>query len=167
MNPVHNLNLFIEKVKLYLCLMNHALRHKDVWGSGGIAPPFLTSALDGGELSSPCPGHFTFGTHWRGGWVGPRTGLDAVEYRTISRSHRESNPGYPVRTPSLYWPSYPGSYLFMWDQLRTYVSVFTSLSGIIIKSFNAFLSHACYMSKYLILENWILKCIPKNHCSIF
>jgi hypothetical protein len=27
--------------------------------SGGIAPPILTSALDGGELSVSCPSHFT------------------------------------------------------------------------------------------------------------
>jgi hypothetical protein len=40
--------------KLCLCLINEASRHKDVWGSEGIAPPFLTSALDGGEWSYPC-----------------------------------------------------------------------------------------------------------------
>jgi hypothetical protein len=31
-----------------LCLINSALWREDIWGSGGIAPPFLTSALDGG-----------------------------------------------------------------------------------------------------------------------
>jgi hypothetical protein len=40
-------------------------------GSGGIAPPFLTSALDGGEWSASRPGRFTSGeiaadTHWVG-----------------------------------------------------------------------------------------------------
>jgi hypothetical protein len=29
-----------------------------VWGSGGIAPPFLTSALDGGEWSASRPGRY-------------------------------------------------------------------------------------------------------------
>jgi hypothetical protein len=29
-----------------------------VWGSGGIAPPFLTSAVDGGEWSASRPGRF-------------------------------------------------------------------------------------------------------------
>jgi hypothetical protein len=43
----------------------------------------LTSALDGGEWSDSRPGCFTpkervSGTHWIGGWVGLRTGLDAV-----------------------------------------------------------------------------------------
>jgi hypothetical protein len=55
-----------------------------MWGSGGITPPFLTSELDGGEWSASHPGRFTSGeiapgTHWIGGWMGPRDGLDAVE----------------------------------------------------------------------------------------
>jgi hypothetical protein len=32
-----------------------------------------------GELSSSCPGHFTPGTHWIRGSVGPIASLDAVE----------------------------------------------------------------------------------------
>jgi hypothetical protein len=32
-----------------LCLINYSLCHEDIWGGGGIAPTFLTSALDGGE----------------------------------------------------------------------------------------------------------------------
>jgi hypothetical protein len=41
------------------------------WGSGGIAPHFLTSALDGGEWSASRPGRFTPRertprTHWIG-----------------------------------------------------------------------------------------------------
>jgi hypothetical protein len=50
-------------------------------GNGGIAPPFLTSALDGCEWSASGPGEIAPGTHWIGGWVGPRVGLDAVEKR--------------------------------------------------------------------------------------
>jgi hypothetical protein len=53
-------------------------------GGGNIAPPLLTSALDGGEWLSSRPGRFTSGeiapgTHWIGGWVGPRAGLDTVD----------------------------------------------------------------------------------------
>jgi hypothetical protein len=60
------------------------LCHEDMWGSGGIAPPFLASALDGGGWSASCPGLFTSGerapgTHWIGLWVGLRAGLDVVE----------------------------------------------------------------------------------------
>jgi hypothetical protein len=44
---------------------------------------FFTSALDWGERSASRLGRFTpresvAGTHWLGGWVGPRAGLDAV-----------------------------------------------------------------------------------------
>jgi hypothetical protein len=46
----------------------------------------MTSALAGGEWSALRFGRFTPGegapdTHWIGGWVGPRAGLDDVEKR--------------------------------------------------------------------------------------
>jgi hypothetical protein len=46
----------------------------------------LTSALVGGEWSALRPSCFTPGqrapgTHWIGGWVGPKTRLDDVERR--------------------------------------------------------------------------------------
>jgi hypothetical protein len=52
-------------------------------GRGGIASPFLTSALDGDEWSASGTGHFTAdksapGTHWIGGRVGYRVGPDAM-----------------------------------------------------------------------------------------
>jgi hypothetical protein len=47
---------------------------------------FLTSALVGGEWSASRPGRFipgerTPGTHWIGGWVDTRAGLDDVKKR--------------------------------------------------------------------------------------
>jgi hypothetical protein len=91
------------KVKLTLCLINKALCHEDIWGSGGIAPPFLTSALDGGEWSASRPYRIiprerAPGTHWVGGWVGPRAGLDAVEEKHFALPGIE--PG--ASSPSLY-----------------------------------------------------------------
>jgi hypothetical protein len=58
-------------------------------GGGRIAPPFLTSALDGGEWSASRPSRFTPrgnapGTHWIGCWVGPRAGLDGMEKRNLA-----------------------------------------------------------------------------------
>jgi hypothetical protein len=55
-----------------------------VWESGGIDPPFLTSALDGGEWPASHPGSLipggrTSGTYWIGYWVGPRAGLGSVK----------------------------------------------------------------------------------------
>jgi hypothetical protein len=57
-----------------------------MWGSGGIALLFLTSALDGDEVSASRPDRFTpeeksSDTHCVRGWVGLRFGLDAVEER--------------------------------------------------------------------------------------
>jgi hypothetical protein len=41
------------------CLYNYVLRHEDVWESGGIASPFLTSALNGKEWRYSRLGRFT------------------------------------------------------------------------------------------------------------
>jgi hypothetical protein len=64
----------------------------------------LTSVLDGGELSASRPGRFTQrerapGTHWIGGWVGPRAVLDAVVKRKIPSPLRESKPGTLIVQP--------------------------------------------------------------------
>jgi hypothetical protein len=58
--------------------------NEDVWRSGGIALPFLPSAIDGGDWSASLHGRFipgerAPGTHWIGGWVGPTVGLENVE----------------------------------------------------------------------------------------
>jgi hypothetical protein len=64
---------------------------------------FLTSALVGGEWSAsrPCrftPGERAPGTHWIGGWVGLRSGLDAVEKRKFL-PYRDSNSDPSVIQP--------------------------------------------------------------------
>jgi hypothetical protein len=63
-----------------------------VWGSGSIAPPLLTSILDGEWLASR-PGLLTTGTHCIGRWMGTGTHLDAVENRKIRCPYSELNPG--------------------------------------------------------------------------
>jgi hypothetical protein len=68
--------------------------------NGGIAPPFSTLALDGGEWSASRPGRFTpgeivSGTHWIGGWVGPRTGLDQKKRKFLPLSGIEPWPSSP------------------------------------------------------------------------
>jgi hypothetical protein len=75
-----------------------------VWGSGGIAPPFLTSALNGGEWSAsrPCrftPGERKHGTYWIGGW-GPQRRSGRCGEKPYPC--RDSNPGRPARSPSLH-----------------------------------------------------------------
>jgi hypothetical protein len=51
---------------------------------------FFTSALVGGEWSASGLSRFTPGTHLIGGWMGPRTGLDDVEWRKFF--FQDSNP---------------------------------------------------------------------------
>jgi hypothetical protein len=57
-------------------------------------------------LAALPPRERALGTHWIGGWVGPRVGLDAVEKRQILHNW-ESNPGRRAR--KLYRLSYPDS----------------------------------------------------------
>jgi hypothetical protein len=83
------------------------------WGRGFFS--FKTSALDGGEWSASRPGRAlppakTPGIHCTGGWVVPRAALETeareknifplpgIEPRSLGR---------PVRSQTLYWPSYP------------------------------------------------------------
>jgi hypothetical protein len=85
-----------KKVKLSLCLTKHHVM-KTYWG----VKVFLTSALGGGEWSTSHPGRFTPrerapGTHWIGGWVGPRAVLDTAVKRKIPNPRRESNPRTPI-----------------------------------------------------------------------
>jgi hypothetical protein len=77
---------------------------------------FLTSALVGGERSASRLGRFILGgkaprTHWRGGWVGLRTGLDAVDKRKfLTLTGHEHRPlGRTDRSQSLYRLSSPVS----------------------------------------------------------
>jgi hypothetical protein len=75
---------------------------------------FLTSALVGGESSASRPGRFTPGerapgTHWIGGSVGSRAGLDDAERRKfLTLPGLELRPlGRPARNQSVYRLRYP------------------------------------------------------------
>jgi hypothetical protein len=77
-----------------------------------MAPPFLTSELDRGEWLASLPGRFTpgaiaCGIYSIGGWMGSRTGLDAVEKRKILPL-----PGFEPQpsNPQLCRVRYPDSY---------------------------------------------------------
>jgi hypothetical protein len=86
-------------------LLNQEPRHEDVLGEWRYSSTqSWPKELDGGEWSVSHTGRFTpgvrtVGTHWTGGWVGPRAGLDDV---AKEKSHyytcRESNPGRPARS---------------------------------------------------------------------
>jgi hypothetical protein len=73
--------------------------------------PAFQSQLDGGEWLASRSGRFTPrerapGTHWIGGWVGPRAGLDAV-LRNIPYPCRESKTGGPARSLDTELPELP------------------------------------------------------------
>jgi hypothetical protein len=87
---------------------------KAYWGVKVRLHAFLTSELDGGEWSASRRGLFTpreraLGTHWIGGWVGPRGGLDAVLIRKIPSSRRDSNPDHPRSLKIVYQNVFPSA----------------------------------------------------------
>jgi hypothetical protein len=56
------------------------------------------------------PGERTPGTHWTGGWVGPRAGLDSDvrgKFLLPLPGNEPVSPGTPVRSQTLHWLSYP------------------------------------------------------------
>jgi hypothetical protein len=66
-----------------------------------MAPPFLTSPLDGGKWSASLRCRFTPedrapGVNWIGDWVGPRAGLDSTEKKLLIL------PGVEPLSPSSY-----------------------------------------------------------------
>jgi hypothetical protein len=69
-------------MKLYLGLIKYHIINMYM-RSGGITLPFFIAVQDEGEWSASHtvrfnPGERVPGTHWKGDWVGPRTGPDAV-----------------------------------------------------------------------------------------
>jgi hypothetical protein len=101
------------KVRLPLCLTKHYAM-KAYGGVDVYIHVFLTSALVG-CWSASRPGRFTLGerapgTHWIGGWMGPRTGLDVQKKTLLTLPGLELRPlGLPAPTQSLYQLRYPGS----------------------------------------------------------
>jgi hypothetical protein len=74
---------------------------KTYWGSGGIAPRILDFGTRVVSFTPRplYPKENAPGTHWIGGWVGPRAILDTVVKRNIPSPRRESNPRTPIVQP--------------------------------------------------------------------
>jgi hypothetical protein len=71
--------IFNNKVKVFFQLTNCALCHEGIWGSGRIDPHILYL---GTVTPWPLyPRQQSPGTHWMGGWMDPRAGVDDVEKR--------------------------------------------------------------------------------------
>jgi hypothetical protein len=125
-------------------------------------PPFLTSALGGGEWSASHPDRFNpwksaaTRTHWLGGWVGSRADLDAVKKRKISFPCREANPGSlgcPAPSPSLNRLDYPSSILHhIQTQTVSLQLCFQTLEiCFLLSGYETFHARTAKMHKYLSL----------------
>jgi hypothetical protein len=95
--PTHS-----RESNVYLCLIKQ-LAMKTHWE----APPFFTSKLEacGWPTSRLVERDPDRPTHWIGGWVVPRAGLDAVEKNLLSLTGIEPSPS---STPLYRRLSYPG-----------------------------------------------------------
>jgi hypothetical protein len=85
----------------------------------------LTSALDEGERSASRPGRITprekgpF-THWIGGWVGPRAGLETVVKKKFPTPAGTQTHDHPARSPVLYRWAIPAP----WCRLSTLITYY-------------------------------------------
>jgi hypothetical protein len=84
---------------------------------------FLTSALVGGEWSTSPPGRYILGIRWIRGWVGPRTGLDAVENRKILPL-----PGHELRPLGLPTSSQSRSRLILTSADEEHLAMYSLIS---------------------------------------
>jgi hypothetical protein len=120
----------VKKVKMSLCLTkHHAMR--TYWGSGSIAPRILNLGTRWRWVVSLThrplyPEERTPGTHWVGGWVGPRTGQDAVVKKIILSPRQELNPGRRARSQALYRLRYPTLQLFNIAHTKKYTSLLST-----------------------------------------
>jgi hypothetical protein len=53
--------LSVRQKSKVVAVLNYATRHEDMWGSGGIGPPFFTSALDTESKITSWPCHSSGG----------------------------------------------------------------------------------------------------------
>jgi hypothetical protein len=90
-------HVFPTQLKLSLCLTKHHAM-KTYWGRGSIAPRVLNRGSRWRRVFSSMlrplysPALIDRGTHWRGGWVGPRARLDAVAKRKNPYPFRNLTP---------------------------------------------------------------------------
>jgi hypothetical protein len=81
---------------------------KVYWGLDLELQAFLILALAGGEWLASRSDRFTSRertpcTHWIGGWVGPRAGLDALVKEKFPAPTGKRTPDHPARSSALYY----------------------------------------------------------------
>jgi hypothetical protein len=141
----HPVQMQKVKVKMSLCF-NWAPRHEGVLAEWRYSSTHsLTSALDRGEWSASCPDCFTPrerapGTHWIGGWVGPRAVLDTVVKRKIPSPHQELNPRTTIVQPVAQ----------CYTDWAIMVPLFRCLSKINLATFTGDAAYAKHLKTYII-----------------
>jgi hypothetical protein len=98
--------LFTKIIKVKKGKLSRALQASAKVETRNSSYSFLTSTLDGvsGQRHVPAalyPREKTSGTHWIGGWVGLRTGLDTEARGKIIFLCQGSNHGRPVCSQAL------------------------------------------------------------------
>jgi hypothetical protein len=126
------------KLPLYF---NWAPHHEGILGNGG-------------EWSASRPGRFTSrdkapGTHWIGGWVGSRAGLDAMRNRKLPSSYRDSKYKSSSPQPSTVPLSYP------WKRLwRGYRSIMQRYVKSCLMQFICHSTLLCHLCTQLNICYW-------------
>jgi hypothetical protein len=97
-------------VRFLVCLINWAQCYKDIWGSGAIAPPFLTLTLKefGGQFHAPLallPGKESSVPIEEEGGCGPQSwsGHWGVENIFLPLPRTEHRPSRPLARHSTFW----------------------------------------------------------------
>jgi hypothetical protein len=121
--PCHG-RFFVDQYKAVPLRAMEAFR-----GRGDIAPTHSRPRHKMGWMVSITPrplftpGERTPGTHWRGGWVGPRAGLDTEDRGKILCPCRGSNPDRPVVHPVVrHYTDWANPVPI--DQYRPFISLF-------------------------------------------
>jgi hypothetical protein len=110
------------------------------YGNGGVAPLILwpRRQMDvSGQLHAPAalpPGERAPGTHWIGGWVGPRAVLDAVVKRKF----------HIPRTPIIQRMKLLCLYEFFFDIVNIHLSTKTSSYVYVQFTISTVISHGSY-----------------------
>jgi hypothetical protein len=144
----------------------------------------LMLVLDGGEWSASCPSNFTpreraATTHWVGGWVGPRAGLDALKW-ILSYPCQRSNPSRPachytnwaipasLCNINYLWLSYKKG-RSSWNEARTCRSTDDCNTIYFVSTaadwgyIEVYLKRICYSGK----SSWVISCVNVEKGSDF
>jgi hypothetical protein len=125
------------KVKVSLCWTEHHAM-QTYWGIGDKLQAFFDLGTRWGWVVSFTPRLFyprerAPGTHWIGGWVGPRAGPDMVlKWKTPSPC-RESDPNHPIVQPVDSRYGFEVISTWMWNLWQGFCKGWQSLSLVIFQ----------------------------------